>query len=469
MSVDPLTPGDHADHTVIYIKPGDKPKLNGGDIQAPAFSDIALALDFADRNLKRLRFVPLMGKWFVWDGKRWEMDNRLIARAGAVEVCRGAAQKCNKSKISKLIASARTISAVERLAQCDQRIVAIADQWDLDPWLLNTPLGTIDLRTGKMKPHDPADCITKITGIAPDFEMPTPVWDAFLKRITNSEELEKYLQRKPGYELTGITREHALFFSYGTGANGKSTFMNAVTACLGDYHQAAPIETFTSSNQDRHPTELARLRGARLVTSMETEEGRRWAESRIKALTGDDPVAARFMRQDFFEYRPQFKLDISGNHKPSLRSVDEAIRRRFNLLPFAVTIPPEERDPELGEKLKVEQPGVMAWAIKGCLAWQAEGLNPPKIVTEATEAYLAAEDAIAAWIEECCERDINAFHSQAELFVSWKAWAERSGEYVGSQRGLMQKLEARGCTLSRNMKSRGLLGLKLIPALWQQA
>jgi putative DNA primase/helicase len=319
------------------------------EVASIAFSDDALALEFADQNLDRLRYVPIMGKWFVWDGKRWEMDTKLIARAAARDICRCAAQKCNKSKTSKLIASARTISSVERLGQCDQRIVAVVDQWDADPWLLNTPDGTIDLRTGEMKPHDPADYITKVTGVAPNFKMPTPVWDSFLKKITGgSDELEKYLQRKTGYELTGITREHALFFSYGTGANGKSTFMNAVTGCFGDYHVSAPIETLTVSNQDRHPTELARLRGARLVTSMETEEGRRWAESRIKQLTGDDPVPARFMRQDFFEYRPNFKLDISGNHKPSLRSVDEAIRRRFNLLPFAVTIPPEERDPELG-------------------------------------------------------------------------------------------------------------------------
>jgi putative DNA primase/helicase len=357
-----------------------RPKRNGHDESATtAFSDIALATDFADDNLSLLRFVPLMGKWFVWDGRRWEMDVRLLARERAKETCKIAAAQCNKSKMAKLIASARTVSSVERLGQCDQRIVGVADQWDGDPWLLNTPSGTFDVRTGKSKPHDPNDYITKLTGVSPDFEMATPLWNAFLTRITaGDEELEKYLQRKTGYELTGITREHALFFSYGTGANGKSTFMNAITACLGDYHQTAPIETFTVSNQDRHPTELARLRGARLVTAMETEEGRRWAESRIKALTGDDPVAARFMRQDFFEYRPQFKLDIAGNHKPSLRSVDEAIRRRFNLIPFTVTIPEEERDVELGAKLQVELPGILAWAIQGCLIWQAEGLNAPK-------------------------------------------------------------------------------------------
>jgi putative DNA primase/helicase len=439
-------------------------KLNGGNFADVAFSDIALAKEFADQNLNLLRFVPLMGKWFVWDGKRWEMDVRLTAREQAKATCRTEAQKCNKAKAAKLIASARTVSSVERLGQCDPRLVAIADQWDKDPWALNTPAGTFDLRAGDMKPHDPQDYITKITKVSPDFKMPTPIWDAFLRRITaDNKDLEGYLQRKTGYELTGVTREHALFFSYGTGANGKSTFMNALTACLGDYHQTAPIETFTVSNQDRHPTELARLRGARLVTSMETEEGRRWAESRIKQLTGDDLVAARFMRQDFFEYRPQFKLDISGNHKPSLRSVDEAIRRRFNLIPFTVTIPPEERDLELGAKLEAELPGILAWAIQGCLIWQAEGLNPPLAVSEATQAYLMAEDSVSAWIEECCRRDVNAFATQADLFRSWSEWAATTGEYVGSQKHLMQKLEVRGCMTQRKKTARGLVGLR-VPA-----
>ena len=437
---------------------------NGKDFVNIAFSDIALAKTFADQNASRLRFVPLMGKWFVWDGRRWEMDARLTAREQAKATCRSEAQRCNKGKAAKLIASARTVSSVERLGQCDPRLVAVTDQWDSDPWLLNTPDGTIDLRTGDMRPHNPDDYITKMTGVSPDFEMLTPIWDAFLKRITaGDEELEGYLQRKTGYELTGVTREHTLFFSYGTGANGKSTYSNAVTACLGDYHQTAPIETFTVSNQDRHPTELARLRGARLVTAMETEEGRRWAESRIKQLTGDDPVAARFMRQDFFEYRPQFKLDISGNHKPSLRSVDEAIRRRFNLIPFTVTIPLEERDQKFGDKLQDELPGILAWAIQGCKEWQVKGLNPPKAVTEATAAYLAAEDSITAWIEDCCERNVDAFEAQAELFRSWKTWAEMAGEHVGSQKTLMQKLEVRGCTPARRAAARGLIGLKIKP------
>ena len=218
--------------------------------------------------------------------------------------------------------------------------------------------------------------------------------------------------------LLASRREHALFFGYGTGANGKSVLLSTVAGILGEYHRTAPIETFTASNSDRHPTDLAGLRGARLVTATETEEGRRWAESRIKQLTGGDMVAARFMRQDFFEYRPQFKLIIAGNHKPSLRSVDEAIRRRFHLIPFAVTIPAEERDSGLTEKLKAEWPGILAWLIDGCLEWQAKGLCPPKAVLEATEAYLSAEDAIASWIDDKCEVDAKAWTSSSDLFAA---------------------------------------------------
>jgi putative DNA primase/helicase len=248
--------------------------------------------------------------------------------------------------------------------KADQRIAVTVDEWDADPWLLNTPGGTVDLRTGQMRESDPRDKLTKVTGVSPDWSCPTPLWDQLLLRAAAGDmELIAFLQRVAGYSLTGSTAEHSLFFIFGTGANGKSTFINAITACAGEYHRVAPIETFTASKNQRHPTELAGLRGARLVTAVETEEGRRWDESKIKALTGGDTVSARFMRRDFFQYTPQFKLLIAGNHKPGLRLVDEAIRRRFNLIPFTVTIPSEERDPDLSEKLKAELPGILAWMI----------------------------------------------------------------------------------------------------------
>jgi putative DNA primase/helicase len=211
--------------------------------------------------------------------------------------------------------------------------------------MLNTPGGVVDLRTGEIRKHKAEDYLTKITGASPDPTCPIPTWLAFLDRVMGGDvTLIAFLRRLTGYALTGSTREHALAFLYGTGANGKSTLLNAVTGIASDYHRTAPIETFTANNTDRHPTDLAGLRGARLVTATETEEGRRWAESRIKALTGGDRIAARFMRQDFFQYVPQFKLVIAGNHKPGLRSVDKAMRRRFHLIPFTVTIPPDDYD-----------------------------------------------------------------------------------------------------------------------------
>jgi putative DNA primase/helicase len=210
------------------------------------------------------------------------------------------------------------------------------------------------------------------------------------------------LQRVFGYCLTGSTREHALFFFYGTGANGKSVLINIISWILGDYQRMAPMETFTVTQNDRHPTELAWLQGRRLVTAVETEEGRRWADAKIKQLTGGDKISARFMRQDFFEYTPQFKLVIAGNHKLGLRSVDEATRRRFNLIPFSVTIPEDERDPQLLDKLKAEAPSILQWMIDGAVAWQEQGPAAPRVVLDATKAYLASEDALAGWIEDCC-------------------------------------------------------------------
>jgi putative DNA primase/helicase len=284
-----------------------------------------------------------------------------------------------------------------------------------------------------------------------------PAFLRFLAEVTDEDvQLQAFLQRLLGYALTGSTREHGLFFLHGLGANVKSVFVSTVAGIFGDYHTTAPIETFTASHSDRHPTDLAGLRGARLVTATETEEGRRWAEARLKTLTGGDKVAARFMRQDFFEYVPAFKLVIAGNHKPGLRSVDEAIRRRFHLIPFSVTIPAARRDPELGEKLKAEWPGILQWMIEGCADWQEFGLAPPAAVTGATAAYLEAEDAIAAWVDDCCARDANAWEMRAELFSSWKLWTESAGEYCGSAKRFYQALEARGFNPER--RRQGPLG-----------
>jgi putative DNA primase/helicase len=254
-----------------------------------------------------------------------------------------------------------------------------------------------------------------------------PVWLAFLRQATGDDkEFVRFLRQWCGYSLTGITREHSLLFVYGPGGNGKSVFLNTVSGILGGYACTAAMDTFVSSSGDRHPADLAMLRGARLVTATETEEGRAWAESRIKQLTGGDPISARFMRQDFFTFTPQFKLVIAGNHKPTLRNVDEAARRRFNIGPFLHT--PPQPDRQLEAKLQAEWPGILAWMIEGCLDWQANGLVRPKVVVDATADYFDAQDIIGRWLAERCLIDPQLQEKPGRLSADCRAWAAENGE-----------------------------------------
>lgn len=443
------------------------------DARPPSTSEEALALLFADQHSDHMRYVAKWGFWVEYDGTKWVQDDTLHAFDMARKICRVAAAGCNKSKVSVILANKKTVAAVEALAKSDRRIAATVNQWDQDPWVLNSPDGIINLRSGKVERHDPLAYLTKSAAIGPDDAATCDRWRSVLHRATNGDgDLQSFMQRMFGYSLTGDISAHALFFLYGTGANGKSVILDTVATILNDYHRVAPIETFTASNSDRHPTELAALRGARLVTAIETEEGRRWAESRIKSLTGGDKIAARFMRQDFFEFTPQFKLVIAGNHKPGLRSVDEAIRRRFHLIPFTVTVPPSERDPNLKDKLAVERPGILRWMIQGCLEWQRNGLQPSAAVLNATAAYLESEDAVAAWIDDCCDRDPQAWSSSTDLFASWVAWAKRTGEFEGSARRFAQTLEARGLEPVRKMHGRGFVGISVRPTIlthWSDA
>jgi putative DNA primase/helicase len=438
------------------------------DDRPPEFSDEALALRFAERDAGDLRYVAAWSRWLSWDGQRWNFDSTLLAFDRSRHICREAAASCGIIKIAAKVASAQTVAGVERLARADRRLAATVDQWDADLFALNTIAGVVDLHTGNLRPHRAEDYHTKITPVAPDRTCPIPLWESVIKRATGKDQnFADYLQRIFGYALTGSTREHSLHFAYGTGANSKGTIIGTVASVLGDYHKSAPIETFTSADLDRHPTDLADLAGARMVSATETEEGRRWAESRIETLTGGDRVKARFMRQDFFEYLPQFTLIIQGNHKPGLRSVDEAIRRRFHLMPFLVTIPPNERDPELTAKLKAKWAGILSWCIEGCRAWQERGLDPPECVRAATNAYLEMQDPVAAWIEErCSKRDPDAWESVASLFVDWSAWAKLAGEYIGSRRRFGDRLESLGFFRRRNTKgdARGFAGLRLLNA-----
>jgi putative DNA primase/helicase len=252
-----------------------------------------------------------------------------------------------------------------------------------------------------------------------------------------------YLQRVAGYCLTGSVREHALFFVYGAGGNGKSVFLDVLGAVLGAYHRNSPAETFASRSQDKHPEELARLQGARLVTASETETDRAWAEARIKALTGGDLITARRLNENSVTWRPQFKLIIAGNSRPRLRVVDEAMKRRFHILPFVVT--PKAPDQNLRDRIIADElPGVVAWAIEGCRLWQEQGLQRPDVVQRETLAYLESQDLLGQWLAECCTVGRGCTGQSSALFASWETWAEGQGERGGSNKAFSEAMEKRG-------------------------
>jgi P4 family phage/plasmid primase-like protien len=339
-------------------------------------------------------------------------------------------------------------------------------EWDADPWVLNTPGGIVDLRTGTLRPPDPLAYCTKSTTVAPaPAGTPTPLWDAFLSRIFRHDpELIPFMHRVLGYALTGLTIEHILIFAWGQGANGKGTLFNTASRILGDYAAVAPADMLLVTHTDRHPADMAMLRGARLVTAQELAPGKAWDEPKLKSLTGGDPITARFMRQDFFTYDPQFLLAVAGNHKPSLKGVDEAIRRRLRLVPFLQNIPASERDNALAEKLKAEWPGILRKMIDGCLSWQRMSLNPPKTVTAATEEYLANEDILGQWLADCCE--VGRSHSAIRdvLYASWCEWAERNGAPKHSARAFYAKLDERGFEQRKSDGKRLFDGLRLLIA-----
>ena len=433
------------------------------DDRPVGFTDDALALRFSEQYAEDWRYVAAWGYWLHWDGKCWRRENTLRAFDLARLVCREAAMQCEKISVATKVASANAVAAVERLARADRRHAATTEQWDSEPWLLNGTTGIVDLRTGQVMPHDRTRYSTKMAaaGIVAGQGQPAR-WLAFLNDVTDGDtELQGYLARMAGYMMTGNTSEHALFFLYGTGANGKSVFVNTLAAVLGDYATNAPIDTFMETKTDHHPTDVAGLRGARLVTAIEVEKGRRWAEAKIKSLTGGDKICARFMRQDFFEYKPQFKLLIAGNNKPSIREVDEAMKRRLHLIPFTVTIPASKRDHALSEHLLEECDGILKWALDGCLEWQRIGLKPPTSVMSATEEYLEAEDALGRWLSEECVQHSNSRTPTDELYQSWKAWTEKWGEYTGTLRKFSDDLYKRGFDRSRSSKKRFIQGLAL--------
>lgn len=385
-----------------------------------------MAREFERLFRDKLRYVVETDRWLEWNGAAW----RPLLKGAAYHRARDMIRTRNRHehpKIQEKTGRSAFCAGVETFAKRGPLAISI-ERLNADPWLLGTPCGVVDLRNGRLRAARPDDYITKQTAIAPASRADCPRWLQFLTDATNGDNaLIRFLAQFVGYALTGITREHALLFIFGPGGNGKSVFLNILKTILCDYCVTAGMDTFTASRGgEKHPTDLAMLHGARLVTTTETEEGRQWAEARIKATTGGDPVSARFMRQDFFTYTPVFKLIIAGNHKPGLANVDEAARRRFNIVPF--THKPPNPDRELEAKLKAELPAILRWAIEGCLDWQAHGLIRPQVVIDATTDYFEAQDVIGRWIAERCILASNLEDRNGPMLADCKEWCATNGE-----------------------------------------
>ena len=322
---------------------------------------------------------------------------------------------------------------------------------------------TVDLDTGIDRPPNRLDYCTKSTAVSPAPPgTPCPMWMKFLNRVPdNDRPTITFLQRYLGYCCTGYVHEHVLVFLFGTGANGKSVIIDTVAGIFNDYAIAAPMEMFLTAKFDRHPTEIARLKGVRLVLAQETTKGRAWDIAKIQNLTGGDRLTGRFMRGDFFDFKPTHKLLIAGNTKPSLRHINEAIRRRFILVPFMVTIPEGERDLKLVEKLKAEWPAILRWMLDGCLEWQRIGLKVPDSIRQATDDYLSDQDTLAQWIADCIKHDPNAFTLTRVLFQSWKDWTTDRNLASGTEHSFADSMKEAGYEKDRRTYGRGFKGITL--------
>jgi putative DNA primase/helicase len=329
--------------------------------------------------------------------------------------------------------------------------------------LVGTPAGTVDLRSGELREARREDRITKQTAVGPEKRKPA-LWLRTLDQVFDGDtELIGYMQRLLGYSLTGKVSENVLAFCYGTGRNGKGVILNTWHNIMRDYALVAPKGMLEESKHERHPTEIARLRGARVVTAQETERGSRWAETTIKWLTGGDRLTGRYMHQDFFDFEPQFTLLISGNHKPKLRDVTPAVRERLHMIPFTRTFDGEKRDPDLLVKLIEEWPAILAWAVEGCRVWQYTGLAPPRAVRAATATYFTEQDAIEGFLQSCCTfDDPAASEGSSDLFGRFSAWVFDNGKSPISQKEFSARLQSRFAS-KRNSAGVFFKGVKLNP------
>ncbi len=436
-----------------------------GDPGASHLTDLGNAERLIKLHGNDLRYCHPWGKWLVWDGHRWAIDDTAEVERRAAETVRSYyrtaaetedrglretlaewAHRCeSRSKRVAMITSARALSGVPVLPR----------DLDAKPWLLNCANGTLDLKTGELCEHRREDMMTRCTWIRYEKTANCPLWSCFLNRVFGGDQaLIRFVKKAVGYSLTGSTQEQVLFILHGDGANGKSVFIGVLLALLGEYGRQSAPDLLLQKHHDRHPTEIADLAGARMVASVESGEDRRLSENFVKQATGGDRMKARRMREDFWEFYPEFKLWLATNHKPKIQGTEDAIWRRQRLIPFNVKIPESERDPRMLEKLSAELPEILAWAVSGCLEWQREGLAPARAVADATRAYRAEQDVLAAFLEECCVLAQNSTAKASELYQSYVKWCENTGERAESQRGFGTRLAKRG--LDRHRSTGGL-------------
>jgi len=432
--------------------------------------------ELADRLVRNyaeeLRYCAEWHTWLRWDGARWARDRTLEVWDLARHECRWAALNLavldddgKSQRLQRSLNSAATIAAVERIARGRREVAALPEQWDVEPFALNCPGGTVSLADGDLGPHQRADLLTLLAGTTPNRHHPDARFRRFLQEITcGDDELADYLRRLVGYWLTGDIRDPVLAFFIGSGANGKSTFLNVLRHVFGDYAKVIPAETLLESRGERHPTELANLRGVRLAICNEPDEGRRWAEARIKMLTGDEEISARYMRGDFFVFRRTNKFVIAGNHRPQLGSADEAMKRRLHIVPFNARFGPDKADPAVASQLLDEAPAILAWAVQGALEWQDGGLQPPAVVLEASRDYFDDQDVVGQWIEDCAAVDDPCAETpSSDAYRSFRRWKERRNEHPPSQVRFSEWLRGRFRKEKRE-KSNIFVGLRLIEA-----
>ncbi|ENB4264188.1 DNA primase [Bacillus cereus] len=395
-----------------------------------------------------IKFVNDIG-WFIWDGKRWRIDNKKEIERITAKVLRSLNKSEDESEMKWARMCERRNVRMNSIKDLMPLVPGERQEFDKHKFLFNVENGVVDLKTGKLQQHDRELKLTKITNIVFDENAKCPEWLNFLDQIfLGDKTLIEYMQRLIGYSLTGDISEQIMMFLVGGGSNGKSTFINTIKDLMGEYGRQAKSDTFIKKKESGANNDIARLVGSRFVSAIESEEGEKLADSFVKQITGGEPVLARFLRQEFFEFIPEFKVFFTTNHKPIIGGLDEGIWRRVKLIPFNLSLPAHKRDKRLPEKLSLEMPGILNWAIEGCMKWQQDGLKEPKVVAEATGKYKDDMDILAPFLDEVCyvdERENESIMIEAkELYNTYERWCFNSGERSLGNRSFYRMLETKG-------------------------